>query len=87
MPTPDAWKRRYERAEAERLRLAAELDEAKQQVTAIEQIALTRALLVGIERDGRRVIFTFSRRGQVHRCETYGTWDQPVEQWRKELVE
>jgi len=98
--TPEYWQRRYEAAEEQRLAALGELqrvsnqlinaaaDDQQQQIDALEQLVLNRAALISIERvDGRIIRFTFTRRGQVFRCETYGTWDQDVDAWRKALLE
>lgn len=86
MPSIDYYKRKAARLEKER-------DEAfkalKEITTTAEMIAATianQATLINIEADGRKVRFTFSRAGELTVIETYGTWGQPIEQWRSTLL-
>lgn len=99
MRDPDYWRRRYERAEAGRLAALDQLrdaslrlintaaDDQQQQIDALEQLVLTRAALTSITVDGRKILFTFVRRGAVHQIVTYASMDSDVARWRKELLE
>lgn len=80
----DYWKRRYERSEAGRLEalnqvrdMSARLidtaaDEQQKQIDALETLVLNRAMLVNLERDGRKVRLTMVRRGAPTVIELYG---------------
>lgn len=98
MPTADAYRRKYERAEAERLRLAeavrdltlrvnAGADDLQQQVDALEQLVLNRAALVSIEPDGRKLRLLFTRRGALHAVDVYNSVSVPLPELRKILLE
>ena len=99
MPSEQSWKRRYERAEAERMRLAVEIreqyhkvidagiDDMQQQIDALEQLLLNRAALVNVAVDGRKVRFTFTRRGQVHQVEAYADMSLDIASVRRALLE
>ena len=43
------------------------------------------AILIGIERVERRVIFTFSISGKLETIETIGTWADNVDKWKAKL--
>lgn len=93
------WQRRYERAEAGRLqaldqvaqfahdRIDTAADDMQQQVDALEQLVLSRAMLVAVESDGRTLRFKFTRRGQVHQIDTYNAMGLDVAEIRKVLLE
>ena len=70
---------------AQRVDIAA--DEQQQQIDALERLVLNRAALVNIEQDGRKVHFTFMRRGQVHRVTCYADMSMDVAAVRKELLD
>lgn len=96
---PDYWRRRFERAEAGRLAALDQLrdmslklidiatDEQQQQIDALEQLVLNRAALSSITVDGRKLRFTFVRRGAVYQITSYAGMDTTVEKWRKDLLE
>lgn len=46
-----------------------------------------RPYLIGIERTGKLNKFTFSRNGQIHVIETYGTLADDVHGWQRDLLE
>lgn len=103
MPTPDAYRRRYERAEAERLRLAQALqtfearlaqlvntaaDDQQRQIDALERLLLNRASLVGVAVvESRTLRFTFTRRGQVHQVDTYNALGLSADEIKKVLLD
>lgn len=62
-------------------------DEQQQQIDALERLVLNRAALVNIEQDGRKVHFTFTRRGAVHRITCYADMSLDVSKARKELLD
>lgn len=46
-----------------------------------------RSYIIGIERKGRKNIFTFVRDGQLYKIETYNTISDDINGWRKTLIE
>lgn len=99
MPTAEYWKRRYERAEAGRLealdqvrhtvfqRIDTAADEQQKQIDALEKLVLNRATLHDIRREGRKILLTFVRRGEVHRLTFYSYMAFDIARHRKELLE
>ena len=61
-------------------------DDLQQQVDALEMQLLKRTALVNIEQDGRKVRFTFIRRGALTRVECYADMSMDVAALRKELL-
>jgi len=62
-------------------------DEMQQQIDALELLVLNRAALIDITQDGRKLQFTFTRRGQIYRVEAYADMSVDVAGIRKELLE
>lgn len=98
MRDADYWRRRYERAEAGRLQALSDLqaatrttinaaaDEMQQQIDALELLILRRAALVGVVADGRKLRFTFQRRGALHQVECYNAMGLNVEELQRVLL-
>ena len=68
-------------------RVDASHDDQQKQIDALEQLVLNRTALVDIQQDGRKVQFTFTRRGEVHRVECYADMSMNVAELRRALVE
>ncbi len=68
-------------------RIDAAADEQQQQIDALERLVLNRAALVNIEQDGRKIRFTFTRRGEVRRIECYADMSVDVAAIRKVLLD
>lgn len=93
MPSIDYYKRKCDRLTKERDAAVAALRQvndriafAMVQIDAIEAAAANRATLISIERNNRKIKFTFHRNNHLTTIETYGTWDDDVESWNKELL-
>lgn len=84
--TAGYWKRRYERAEAARLKAVAAASQALQTICEVEQRLDDRATLINIDRNGRKIRFTFVRNKQLTVIETFGTWGDNIDEWRKALL-
>ena len=52
---------------------------------ALEQAA-DRAVLLGIERKGRKLVFTFVRGEQVHQIETVACLSDNMKDWKDKLL-
>lgn len=57
--------------------------EAEAQLKRLTQ----RATLTSIHRDGRRIVFTFAKNGEIHRISAIGSWDDDIEAWNRLLTE
>ncbi len=45
-----------------------------------------RAVLMSIHRDGRKIVFTFMKNGEIHRISAMGTWSDDIDAWTKVLI-
>ena len=81
------WKARALAAEAAIVQAQAALDDATTRLDAIAMMQRERAVLISIAQDGRVLRFTFTRNGALVVCETYGTLDQDVPGWKRDLLE
>lgn len=68
-------------------RVDSAADDLQHQVDALERLLLNRAALVNIEQDGRKVHFTFTRKGAVHRITCYADMSLDVRKARKDLLD
>jgi len=80
------WRSRAEAAEHTLAKAQAGLDEAAEQIAAIQQRFAQQALLISITRDGRLNRFNFTRNGQLIIIETMGIWDDDIDQWKRDLI-
>ena len=86
-PRELTWQERAVLAEAELAVLRAALEQADQRLKGIELLMADRAALVSIRRDGRMNKFTFVRNGELTVIETFGSWDDDPDRWRKILLD
>lgn len=70
------WRKRAIEAEAELAHM-----------TRIAADTARRATLISIHRDGRRIVFTFAKNGEIHRISAIGSWDDDIEAWNQLLTE
>lgn len=68
-------------------RIDTAADDQQAQIDALEQLVLRRAALVDVARDGRKLKFTFTRRGEVHVVECYADMATDVAAIRKALLD
>lgn len=68
-------------------RVDAAADEQQRQIDALERLVLNRASLVGIEQDGRKVRFVFTRRGAIHTVTCYADMSLDLAATRKVLLD
>lgn len=61
--------------------------EAEAQLKRLTQRTAQRATLLSIHRDGRRIVFTFAKNGEIHRISAIGSWDDDIEAWNQLLTE
>lgn len=73
------WKRRALEAEAQ-------VQACREAMEGIDLRFRERAALMSITRDGALLRFTFVRHDQLHMIETYGTWSDDVEGWKRALL-
>jgi hypothetical protein len=80
MPLPGYWKKRALDAEAKIAAAGSVMEVFEQRIKALP-------VLASITRDGRHNNFTFTRNGKVIVISAYGTWDDDVDGWKRDLLE
>lgn len=83
---PVDWRTRALLAEAELATVRTALETATEHLQGVELRFRSRAALTNITREGRKLHFTFVRNGELHRVTAMGTWDDDVDQWKKDLL-
>lgn len=66
---------------------ALEAEKAFRDLAEISAKQTQRATLLSIHRDGRRIVFTFAKNGEIHRISAIGSWDDDIEAWANLLIE
>jgi len=65
----------------------AALETATEHLAGIELRFANRAALISLGRDGRKLNFTFVRNKELIRITAMGTWEDDLDQWKRELFE
>ncbi len=81
------WKRRAEKAEAALAERTEQLEALKEALDGMELRFKERAALMSIVREGRMIRFMFARYDQIHYIQVMGTWDDDLDQWKRDLLE
>lgn len=81
------WKRRAEQLAIDLAARDEQLESLKQALDGMELRFKERAALMSIVREGRMIRFMFARDDKLHFIQMLGTWDDDLDQWKRDLLE